>query len=98
MFKAEKIVSDEFDMFSYIEDVDVFNSKFLYDLNAAGRYRYKVTENETRLDLVARQLYGSDGDVYYPILVMLNNKIVFDKNETIYYVSMATINSIIRKL
>lgn len=98
MYVANSVISSSFDLFSYIEDSDVFNSKMIYDLSHAAKYTFKVTENENRVDLIARQLYGADGDRYYPILILLNNKFTFEKGETIYYISLDTINSVIRNL
>ena len=82
MYKLNKSQS-EFDIMTAIEGNDIYNSKFIYDLDrtqSAGTYNPTLFKG--RLDLVASDLYSSDDPVFYETLAVYNR--AFQEDNTKY--------------
>lgn len=68
--KQNKIITNKEEVSNYIEGLDIFNSRFLYELfrPELSRQIYTVTVYEYRPDLIAQDFYG---DVKYQGILML---------------------------
>jgi len=82
MYKLNKSAT-EFDIMQAIDGNDIYNSKFIYDLDLspiAGNVQ--PTLYKGRLDLIADDLYESTDPIYYEVLAILNRS--FQEDNTTY--------------
>lgn len=98
--REDKISSNISELSNYIEEFDVFNSKFLYEISKPGvsKVSYKITVYEERPDLIAKDFYGSD--TYLGIVLIqggtdLSN---YAKGNSISLIPKEKINSILNIL
>lgn len=68
--RKDQIVSEPSNLSNYIDGFDVFDSRFIYELNKPGipKELYKITVYDGRPDLIAKDFYGSDS--YLGIVIL----------------------------
>lgn len=97
--KQNKIITSKEEITNYVEGIDIFNSKFLYELRKPelNREVYTVTIYEYRPDLIAQDFYG---DVKYEGILMLQvgrlENLV--RGNRILLVSRSDVNSILSRI
>lgn len=71
--KGNSIVTNKQEISNYMEGLDLYNSKFLYEVTNPNytRVAYEITVYEYRPDLIANDFYGDSG---YEGIVMLQAK------------------------
>jgi hypothetical protein len=53
--------SSNYDIMEFIEDTDIYNSKFLYNLDNVKSYQeFEISRSPSRLDLLSKELYETD--------------------------------------
>lgn len=98
--KAEKITGSIHDPSNYIQGFDVYNSKFLAQINDPNLEReyYEVRVNEYRPDLIAQDYYGSSD---YMGILLLQTKMTlpnFKRGVVLKLLPKTTIDSIIKNI
>lgn len=82
MYKLTKS-SSNFDLMQAIDGNDIYNSKFIYDLDRVQEIgRITPTLYKGRLDLVAEEIYGDLDPINYEVMAVLNR--VFQEDDTTY--------------
>ena len=98
--KADKITRSVIDPSNYIDGFDIYNSKFLAQINDPDLQRnfYEVRVNEYRPDLIAQDFYGSSD---YMGILLLQTKMTlgdFKRGTVLSLLPKETIDSIIKNI
>lgn len=98
--RGDRIITNKSEVSNYVEGLDFFNSKFLYELSRPelSREIYEITVYEYRPDLIARDFYG---DVSYQGIVMLQatgGLLGLKRGNKILLVPKVKVDSIIQNL
>lgn len=81
MYKLNRAARD-FDIINVSEGNDIYNSQFLLDMDSLTEvYRYPYHYNKGRVDLIAKDIYHSDG---YVGVIPIFNRVLIDEETPMY--------------
>lgn len=68
--KSDRIIRNQTELSNYISNIDIYNSKLLYQLSDPNleRVSYEIVVSEYRPDLIAKEFYGSTDYTPYVLL------------------------------
>lgn len=98
--KKDKIITNISELSNYVEGMDFFNSRLLYELTRPELEReiYEISVYEYRPDLIAKDFYGNESYQGIVMLQVPSGLLGLKRGERIRLIPMREINKILQNL